>query len=88
MRQPVTRALELTRAPKSATFDKVHEVSPGRGRWRAGDGHIPAGGKATDKPVDSGAHQARERLFLTRIELATQAIPHTRVGQREIMGGS
>jgi len=58
MRRPVTCALELTRAPKSAEFDQVPEVSPGRGRWCAGDDHILAGGKAADNAVDSDAHQA------------------------------
>src|ERR1700722_8553738 len=62
----------------------MSEVTSGRGRRRASDGHVFAGREPSHESVDPGAHQPRECRFLTLVELATQAIPEASAGQKEV----
>jgi len=82
VRQPVACAFELSSAPQSTQFNQVSEVSPGRGRRRASEVmYLPA-----ERPPANRrrrAHQPRECLFLTRVELATQAVQRRVLANRK-----
>jgi hypothetical protein len=59
VRSLVTCALELTGSTQSAKFDQMSEVASGRGRRRAGERDVLAGGEAADESIDPGTHEGR-----------------------------
>ena len=67
--------------------DEAGQVAGGGGRRGSGDGHVVVCAEPTFEAAGTFAHHALERLFLTRIQLAAQAIDETSLGEEKLNAG-